>query len=92
MSLGNKSGFLNINVHNPDSIPSIQGLDEPIARIMSLANIPHRNPSKIGKILVVDDEKFNIDIIYSFLMLLGIVNRKELTSFAYNGEQAVEEI
>jgi CheY-like chemotaxis protein len=45
-----------------------------------------------GKILVVDDEKFNCDIIFGFLMLLGIYNRKELTDFAFNGEQAVEAV
>lgn len=44
------------------------------------------------KILVVDDEKFNCDIIQGFLMILGLPNRKERTVFAYNGEQAVAEI
>jgi len=38
------------------------------------------------KILVVDDEKFNCDIISGFLMILGFPNRKERTVFAYNGE------
>ena len=41
---------------------------------------------------MVDDEKFNCDIIYGFLMILGFVNRKERTKFVYNGENAVEEI
>ena len=27
------------------------------------------------KILVVDDEKFNSDIVYGFLMILGVKNR-----------------
>ena len=45
-----------------------------------------------GKILVVDDEKFNCDIIEGFLMILGFVQWKEQTIFAYNGEQAVDEI
>lgn len=27
------------------------------------------------KILIVDDEKFNCDIIYGFLMILGVKNR-----------------
>jgi len=39
-----------------------------------------------GKILIVDDERFNCDIIYGFLMILGFPNRKENTHFAYNGE------
>ena len=43
----------------------------------------------MGKILIVDDEKFNCDIIDGFLMILGFQNRQELTEFAYNGEQAV---
>ncbi len=45
-----------------------------------------------GKILVVDDEKFNCDIIYGFLMILGVIARKELTFFSYNGEQAVQQV
>jgi len=43
----------------------------------------------VGKILIVDDEKFNCDIIYGFLMILGLKNRQDKTHFAYNGEQAV---
>jgi CheY-like chemotaxis protein len=41
-------------------------------------------------ILIVDDEKFNCDIIYGFLMILGVPNRKEICEFAYNGQQALE--
>ena len=52
-----------------------------------------RSQQKSGRmILIVDDEKFNCDIIYGFLMILGFKNRKELTRFAYNGEQAVEQV
>ena len=36
-------------------------------------------------ILICDDEKFNCDIIYGFLMILGVPNRKEVCEFAYNG-------
>jgi len=43
-----------------------------------------------GKVLIVDDEKFNCDIIYGFLMVLGLKNRQEKSEIAYNGEQAVE--
>ena len=39
-----------------------------------------------SKILVVDDEKFNCDIIDGFLMILGYKNRHQMTVFAYNGE------
>lgn len=45
-----------------------------------------------GKILIVDDEKFNCDIISGFLMILGVQNRDALTEFAYNGEQAVKKM
>ena len=43
-------------------------------------------------ILICDDEKFNCDIIYGFLMILGVPNRKEVCEFAYNGQQALEKI
>ena len=45
-----------------------------------------------GKILIADDEKFNCDIIYGFMLILGVKNRVECTDFAYNGEQAVTNI
>jgi hypothetical protein len=32
---------------------------------------PHLNQPNVGKILIVDDEKFNCDIIDGFLMILG---------------------
>ena len=40
-------------------------------------------------ILIVDDEKFNCDIIEGFLMILGFKDRDNKCVFAYNGEQAV---
>ena len=46
----------------------------------------------LGKILCVDDELFNCDIIKGFLMILGMPNRDKLTDFAFNGEQAVKRI
>lgn len=46
----------------------------------------------IGKILIVDDEKFNCDIIEGFLMILGFDQRSSLTEYAYNGEQAVKKV
>ena len=52
----------------------------------------HNNPQKFTshrKILVVDDEKFNCDIIDGFLMILGFKNREHDVEFAYNGEQAL---
>jgi hypothetical protein len=33
----------------------------------------------VGKILIVDDEKFNCDIIEGFLMILGFDQREEAT-------------
>ena len=51
------------------------------------------NPAtNTSRILVVDDEKFNCDIILGFLMLLGLKNRHQRTAFAYNGEQAVAQV
>ena len=44
----------------------------------------------VGKILIVDDERFNCDIIEGFLMILGFTQRIQMTEFAYNGEQAVK--
>ena len=41
-----------------------------------------------GKILVCDDEKFNQNIIFGFLMILGVHNRTELCEFVENGEEA----
>ena len=46
----------------------------------------------VGKILIVDDEKFNCDIIEGFLMILGFNHRETMTEFAYNGEQAVKKV
>jgi CheY-like chemotaxis protein len=46
----------------------------------------------VGKILVVDDEKFNCDIIEGFLMILGYQGGDSGIVFAYNGEQAVKEV
>jgi len=46
----------------------------------------------VGKILIVDDEKFNCDIIEGFLMILGFHHRETMTEFAYNGEQAVKKV
>lgn len=56
------------------------------------ANEPLARRKMKGKILIVDDEKTNCDIIYGLLMILGITNRAEISKFAFNGEQAVDEI
>jgi CheY-like chemotaxis protein len=45
-----------------------------------------------GKILIVDDEKFNCEIIDGFLMLLNFQNKNKLREFAYNGEQAIDAV
>jgi CheY-like chemotaxis protein len=46
----------------------------------------------VGKILIVDDEKFNYDIIEGFLMILEFEQREFMTEYAYNGEMAVQKI
>ena len=45
-----------------------------------------------AKILIVDDEKTNCDVIFSFLFILGVPNRKAITDFAYNGLQALDKV
>ncbi len=42
--------------------------------------------------MIVDDEKFNCDIIEGFLMILGFEERTKMTEYAYNGEQAVKKV
>ena len=58
--------------------------------VPSLLSANFRDDKGLGKILIVDDEKFNCDIIFGFLMVLGFKNREKRTCFAYNGEQAVQ--
>ena len=48
--------------------------------------------SNKGKILIVDDEKFNCDIIYGFLMIMGVKKRSEIAEFALNGEEALTRV
>jgi CheY-like chemotaxis protein len=45
-----------------------------------------------SKILIVDDEKFNCDIIEGFLMVLQMPNYQQRTDQCYNGETAVEKV
>ena len=45
-----------------------------------------------GKILIVDDEKFNCEIIDGFLMLLNFKDKNNSREFAYNGEQAIDAV
>lgn len=40
----------------------------------------------------MDDEKFNCDVIESFLMCFGMQNYKDRSEQCYNGEQAVQKI
>jgi two-component system sensor histidine kinase/response regulator len=44
------------------------------------------------KILIVDDEKTNCNIISGLMLMLGVPNRKQIATFAYDGEQAVKSI
>ena len=50
------------------------------------------NSQNFSKILICDDEKWNCDIIYGFLMILGVKDRHNLCDFAYNGEQALQKV
>ena len=38
---------------------------------------------------MADDEKFNCEIIDGFMMILGVKNRIQMTTYATNGEEAV---
>ena len=77
--------------------PIIKFIEEPscpnITILTDIDKISDREKQAIisnkRKILIVDDEKFNCDIIYGFLMILGIKNRSEIAEFAYNGEEAL---
>jgi hypothetical protein len=67
----------------PSRIPMISSIFSKVDRSTNLNR---------ATILICDDEKFNCDIIYGFLMILGVPNRKEICEFAYNGQQALEKI
>ena len=45
-----------------------------------------------GKILIVDDEKFNCSAIKGFLVTLGLKDAKKRSLMCYDGEQAVKAI
>jgi CheY-like chemotaxis protein len=56
--------------------------------------IPSMTLSTVGddhimKILVVDDEKTNCDIVNGFLLNLGVNNIEKVLEYAYDGEQAI---
>ena len=81
-------------------MPVIKYIEEPscpnITILTEIDKISDRDKLAIvknkRKILIVDDEKFNCDIIYGFLMILGIKNRSEIAEFAYNGEEALSKV
>ena len=52
----------------------------------------HSSLSKTGYILVVDDEKYNCDVIYGLMGVLNVDKRKEITEFCYNGQDAVKKV
>ena len=57
---------------------------------MDVAVKKEPTPGLESKIMIVDDEMFNCQIILGFLMVLGVENRQELADVGLNGEQAVE--
>jgi hypothetical protein len=68
----------NIKVDQNVSIPVMTCLTE-MASSSNLPDPSKRKSNDNAKILVVDDEKFNCDIVYGFLMILGFKERKERT-------------
>ena len=60
---------------------------EPIPKVMTMFDTgPKKTLYNAGKILIVDDERFNCDIIDGFLMILGGQSSDNSREFAYNGE------
>ena len=45
-----------------------------------------------SKVLIVDDEKTNLDTIYGMMLILGCHNRKEVCDFATNGMSAMKKV
>jgi len=64
---------LNIMVASNNDIPDMSMLED-------------NEPDEIGKILIVDDEQFNHDVLFSFLKILEVKNRKEISEFVYDGQ------
>ena len=77
------------NIMQSDTIPSMPSLTEDAASPPKFPSAPTKLLN-VGKIMVVDDEKFNCDIIDGFLMILGFTQRSSMVEFAHNGEQAVK--
>jgi len=66
-------------------------LSEPSLQITDFPP-PLRPDPKFFKILIVDDEKFNCDIFYGFLLILGCKNREKVADFANSGLDAVKKV
>ena len=43
---------------------------------------------RLGKILVVDDEQYNLDVVKVFLEILGMEKIEERVTFCHNGKQS----
>jgi hypothetical protein len=69
-----------------------QFLSVPSCNILTEYGLDQGKTSSNSRILIVDDEKFNCDIILGFLLLLGFENRMFRTTCVYDGEQAVNQI
>jgi hypothetical protein len=84
----------NIEVEKDISVPDIEAYTEEEYIESSPFPFEHAYSKKCilntNKILIVDDEKFNCDTIYGFMMILGVKNRAEIAEFAYNGEEALQ--
>ena len=64
---------MNIMVASNNDIPTLSMLDE------------EDFEEEKNKILVVDDEQFNHDVLKSFLKILEVQNRKLITDHVYDG-------
>ena len=52
--------------------------------------IKKQNELNPGKILIVDDEALNFEIIKGYLMVLGFQNSDEKVDYVNNGKSALE--
>jgi hypothetical protein len=65
---------------------------QPVCGTLPSMTISTIGDGDIMKILVVDDEKTNCDIVNGFMLILGVKNRESVLEYSYDGEQAIMKI
>lgn len=74
---------------NTSSIGRISSYIRGLKSSQGSSSIPPKNGNSI---LIVDDEKFNCDIVDSFLGVLGFKSQEDRVDHAYNGETAIMKV